>query len=169
MADKPQRIHRPRVQTPEQEAAERALREQFQKEKPSLQDLVERGDVAQVFTMGEYWELRKTFAALKALRERQGLSITDLAERTGMDRAMINFKNLARIPAAEGELLPVGPLNVLIGPNGSGKSSFLQAIDFLRAFFRSSVEVYLQERGWDYRDLPNLRQTGKAIRWEVEA
>ena len=40
--------------------------------------------------MGEYWELRKTFAALKATREQQGLSITDLAERTGMDRAMIS-------------------------------------------------------------------------------
>jgi predicted ATPase len=83
--------------------------------------------------------------------------------------AVTNFKNLARIPAAQGELLPVGPLNVLIGPNGAGKSSFLQAIDFLRAFFRSSVEVYLQERGWDYRDLPNLRQTSKTICWELSA
>jgi ribosome-binding protein aMBF1 (putative translation factor) len=90
MAKTPARIHRPRVQTPEQEAAERELREQFQKDKPSLQDLVNRGDVAQVFTMGEYWELRKTFAALRALREQQGMSITDLAERTGMDRAMIS-------------------------------------------------------------------------------
>jgi predicted transcriptional regulator len=78
------------VQTPEQEAAERALRERFQAEKPTLENLVESGDVTQVFTMGEYWELRKTFAALKALREQQGLSITDLAERTGMDRAMIS-------------------------------------------------------------------------------
>jgi transcriptional regulator with XRE-family HTH domain len=51
---------------------------------------VESGDVTQVFTMGEYWELRKTFAALRALREQQGLSITDLADRTGMDRAMIS-------------------------------------------------------------------------------
>jgi ribosome-binding protein aMBF1 (putative translation factor) len=90
MAKNPSRIHRPRVQTPEQESAERLLREQVQKEKPSLKELVERGDVVQVFTMGEYWELRKTFAALKALREQQGLSITDLAERTGMDRAMIS-------------------------------------------------------------------------------
>jgi transcriptional regulator with XRE-family HTH domain len=40
--------------------------------------------------MGEYWELRKTFAALKALREQQGLSISDMADRTGMDRAMIS-------------------------------------------------------------------------------
>jgi ribosome-binding protein aMBF1 (putative translation factor) len=90
MPNKPRRIHRPRIQTPEQEAAERALREQFQSEKPTLEDLVKSGDVTQVFTMGEYWELRKTFAALKALREQQGLSITDLAERTGMDRAMIS-------------------------------------------------------------------------------
>ena len=90
MADKPPRVHRLRVQTPEQEAAERALRERFQAKRPSLQDLVESGDVTQVFTMGEYWELRRPFAALKALREQQGLSITDLAERTGMDRAMIS-------------------------------------------------------------------------------
>jgi ribosome-binding protein aMBF1 (putative translation factor) len=90
MANKPRRIHRPRVQTPEQEAEERAIRERFQREKPTLEDLVRSGDITQVFTMGEYWELRKTFAALKALREQQGLSITDLAERTGMDRAMIS-------------------------------------------------------------------------------
>lgn len=90
MADKPRRIHRPRVQTPEQEAEERGIRERFQKEKPTLEELVASGDVTQVFTMGEYWELRKTFAALKAVREQQGLSITELAERTGMDRAVIS-------------------------------------------------------------------------------
>jgi ribosome-binding protein aMBF1 (putative translation factor) len=90
MNQKPQRIHRPRVQTPEQQAEERALRERFQREKPTLDGLVKAGDVTQIYTMGEYWELRKTFAALKQLREQQGLSITDLADRTGMDRAMIS-------------------------------------------------------------------------------
>jgi len=80
-----------------------------------------------------------------------------------------NFKNLASVPANEGELLPFGPVNVLIGPNGCGKSSLLQAIDFLRAFFRSSVELYLKEHGWEYSDLPNLRQTTKLIRWELKA
>ncbi len=90
MAKKASRIHRPRMQTPEQEAAEQAIRQQFQQDRPSLQTLVTRGDIGQVFTMGEYWELRKTFAALKALRGQQGLSITDLAQRTGMDRAMIS-------------------------------------------------------------------------------
>ena len=90
MAKKAQRIHRPRTQTPEQEAAELALRQRFLQEKPSLQDLIDRGDIGQVFTMGEYWELCKTFAGLKALREQQGLSIAAMAERTGMDRAMIS-------------------------------------------------------------------------------
>ena len=78
------------MQTPEQEAAEQAIRERFQRERPTLQDLVDRSDIAAVFSMGEYWELRKTFAALRALREQQGLSISDMAERTGMDRAMIS-------------------------------------------------------------------------------
>jgi predicted ATPase len=75
-----------------------------------------------------------------------------------------NFKNLLNVSA-----LDCDRINALIGPNGSGKSSFLQAIDFLRAFFLTSVEVYLQEREWDYRDLPNLREAHKRIGWDVEA
>jgi AAA15 family ATPase/GTPase len=75
-----------------------------------------------------------------------------------------NFKNLADVPPGEGKLIPFGPINVLIGPNGSGKSSLLQAIDFLRAFLRSSVEVYLEERGWQASDVPNLRNNSKHIR-----
>ncbi|OJW08009.1 MAG: hypothetical protein BGO49_20685 [Planctomycetales bacterium 71-10] len=80
-----------------------------------------------------------------------------------------NFKNLAEVPPDEGQLIPFGPLNVLIGPNGSGKSSLLQSIDFLKAFFLSSVEVYLQERGWQPDDIPNLRDRKKHIRWELTA
>ena len=90
MSKQGQRIHRPRVQTPEQKAAEAAIRERFQREKPTLQDLVDSGDIDQVYSMGEYWELHKAFSVLKSLREQQGLSITDMAERTGMDRAMIS-------------------------------------------------------------------------------
>ena len=90
MSKKPARVHRTRVQTPEQEAAEQVIRERFHQERPTLQHLVDRGDVAAVFTMGEYWELRKTFAALRALREQQGLSVSELAKRTGMDEDMVN-------------------------------------------------------------------------------
>jgi predicted ATPase len=78
--------------------------------------------------------------------------------------SVTNFKNLRTV-----ENLNFGPVNVFIGPNGSGKSSLLQAIDFLRAFFESSVEVYLREREWDYRDLPNLRESHKKMTWRLEA
>jgi len=50
-----------------------------------------RGDVETVTTMGEYWGLLQTFAALKALRESEGLSISEMADRTGMDHAMISL------------------------------------------------------------------------------
>jgi len=83
--------------------------------------------------------------------------------------AVRNFKNLAAVPAEAGQYVDFNPVNVLIGPNGCGKSTLLQAIDFLRAFFQSSVEVYLKDRGWDYRDLPNLRQTAKTISWNLVA
>jgi len=90
--------------------------------------------------------------------------------------AIRNFKILASAGCLlgsaggdKGDSLNFGPLNVLIGPNGAGKSSLLQAIDFLRAFFRTSVELYLKEKGWKYQDLPNLRQSQKRIRWEVSA
>lgn len=75
-----------------------------------------------------------------------------------------NFKNLI-----DTDYLNPQALNVIIGSNGSGKSSLLQALDFLRAFFMSSVELYLQEKEWDFRDLPNLRQTRKIIQWELQA
>ena len=90
MAKKARRIHRPRVQTPEQEAEECSIRQRFQKEKPTLQELVDSGDLEGVATTGEFWELRKTFAALKKLRQERGLSITDMSDLTGMDRAAIS-------------------------------------------------------------------------------
>lgn len=83
-----------------------------------------------------------------------------------------NFKNLAEVPEAgttPSGLLDFSPLNVLIGPNGCGKSSMLQSIDFLRAFFMSSVDMYLQQRQWDYKDLLNLRNSSKKIQWELKA
>ena len=90
MAKRAIRVHRPRVQTPEQEAEERAIRRRFQEEKPALRELVDSGDLAGVTTMGEFWELKRTFAALKRLRQEKGLSITDLSDMTGMDRAAIS-------------------------------------------------------------------------------
>jgi len=74
-----------------------------------------------------------------------------------------SFKNLASVEAE------FNPFNVIIGPNGSGKSSLLQAIDFLRAFFEPSIDVYLNRKNIAYEDLPNLRRPGKKITWTLKA
>jgi len=77
--------------------------------------------------------------------------------------AVRNFKILQNVS------IEAAPLNVFIGPNGSGKSSLLQAIDFMRAFFLPSIDVYLERRGWKYRDIPNLKGSSKTIQWEMSA
>jgi predicted ATPase len=76
-----------------------------------------------------------------------------------------NFKNIAD-SVEGGEPLEFAPLTLLIGPNGVGKSSLLQSIDFLKAFFRFSLEEYIDEHHWNYVDLPNLRQSQKRISWQ---
>jgi predicted transcriptional regulator len=71
---------------------ERALRERLQRERPSLDDLVRQGECEPdaVMTMGMYFDVQQAIQALKRDRERQGLSIRDVAERSGIDRAVVS-------------------------------------------------------------------------------
>jgi hypothetical protein len=69
MAEKRRSVFRPRVQTREQERAEKAIRTWFQKGKPNLQDLIASGELRQVFTMGQFWQQRKLFPARKVPHE----------------------------------------------------------------------------------------------------
>jgi ribosome-binding protein aMBF1 (putative translation factor) len=84
------RLFRKRNQTPAQEAHEAAVRERFQRERPSLRDLLESGDGTDPLTQREYFELQVACRErLRPLREAAGLSLSDMADRTGMDRAAI--------------------------------------------------------------------------------
>jgi hypothetical protein len=80
---KAQRIVRASRKTAEERAREQALREQLQKERPSLEDLVRTGacDPDAVMTMGMYFDVQRALQALKRERVRGGLSIADVAER----------------------------------------------------------------------------------------
>jgi ribosome-binding protein aMBF1 (putative translation factor) len=69
--------------TPEYRAEEARIQEEVRKEFPPLQ-----ADEP----------LRNVLAALQRERERQGLSLTDLMERTRMDRATINKLENGKIP-----------------------------------------------------------------------
>ena len=84
------RIHRKIERTPEQQRRLQEIRERFQRERPGLEDLLASGDATEVVSQGEYLDLRAMLAGLKKHRERQGLSLADVAERSGMDRAAVS-------------------------------------------------------------------------------
>jgi transcriptional regulator with XRE-family HTH domain len=48
------------------------------------------GDAAEAVSQGEYLDLRAMLAKLKKHRERQGLSLADVAARSGMDRSAVS-------------------------------------------------------------------------------
>jgi DNA-binding XRE family transcriptional regulator len=85
-----QRIHRDPKLSDEERARQKAVREKFQKERPSLQQLIESGDVDPPIPLGVYTELRQALIALKKAREAAGLSLADVAERSGIDKAALS-------------------------------------------------------------------------------
>src|SRR6266404_2069235 len=72
--------------------ARRVFRANLQKERPSLKDLIRNGecDPDAVMTMGMYFDVQSALQALKRERVRCGLSIGDVAERSGLDRAVVS-------------------------------------------------------------------------------
>jgi ribosome-binding protein aMBF1 (putative translation factor) len=76
--------------SPEQMAREKAIRERFQKERPSLEDLVASGEYNEPLPMGEYLSIRLAVSALRKAREAAGLSLADIAKRTGIDKSALS-------------------------------------------------------------------------------
>ncbi len=112
----------------EQRAAIEAIRERARKERPGPDELIEQGELDELVSQAQYIELRSLAVRLRELRERMGLSLTDLSERTGLTRAAIsrleNGWNLN--PTLEtlyryAEALGVGLRLVVDEPAGSGK------------------------------------------------
>src|SRR4051794_6549472 len=84
------RVHRKIERTPEQLAELRAAREEFQREKPSLDDLTSSGDYDGPFRHGDVMALLSAVAAIKRDRERRGLTLAEVSERSGLDRGMLS-------------------------------------------------------------------------------
>jgi len=89
---KARRIFRANRKTAAERAREKTLRERLQQEKPSLDDLVRSGacDPDTVMTMGMYFDVQQALQALKRDRKQSGLSIADVAARSGLDRAVVS-------------------------------------------------------------------------------
>jgi len=89
---KAQRIFRRSRKTTDERTSEQALRAKLQAEKPSLDDLIRTGecDPDAVMTMGMYFDVQRALQSLKRERQGCGLSITDVARQSGLDRAVVS-------------------------------------------------------------------------------
>ncbi len=82
---------KPRVQrTPDERDELRAERARFSKERPSLDELVESGEYEGPYAQANILALLTSLGELKRIREERGLSLTDVSERSGMDRGMLS-------------------------------------------------------------------------------
>ena len=75
--------------TPEDRARRKAIREKFEN-KPSLEELIPSGEFNDPMPLGDYLEILEAVAALKKAREAAGLSLADVAERCGIDKAQLS-------------------------------------------------------------------------------
>jgi transcriptional regulator with XRE-family HTH domain len=60
--------------------------------------LIERGDIKEFVSQGASMELLALVDELRHERERKGLSLTDVAERSGLTRAMVSRLENGRNP-----------------------------------------------------------------------
>jgi ribosome-binding protein aMBF1 (putative translation factor) len=76
--------------TLEEQARIDAIRAKYQREKPGPEQLTASGEYEGPVQAGAYWEVRRVMAALRAERERQGLTLAQLAKRSGLDKGAIS-------------------------------------------------------------------------------
>ncbi len=76
--------------TAEDRARHQAIRAKFQAERPTLEQLADSGEYSEPVLLGAYWELAALVESLRRERERQGLSLGDVAKRSGIDKAALS-------------------------------------------------------------------------------
>jgi DNA-binding XRE family transcriptional regulator len=76
--------------TPEDLARHKAIREKFQSERPNLEQLVASGEYIGPIPQGVVLDHLQALAELKTARTAAGLSLADVAERSGIDKAALS-------------------------------------------------------------------------------
>jgi DNA-binding XRE family transcriptional regulator len=69
---------------------EKEIRDSFQRSRPSLESLVRSGEFTPPIKQGEYLVLMKFAAMMKQARKERQLSLTQVASRSGIDKAAIS-------------------------------------------------------------------------------
>lgn len=83
-------LHLKIERTPEEKARIKEIRDRFQRERPTLEDLIASGEYNAPIPQGAYLELRRLMYLLRKERERQGLSLADVADRSDIDKAALS-------------------------------------------------------------------------------
>jgi hypothetical protein len=84
------RVQKKTVWTPDDRERRRKVREHF-KGKPTIEQLVASGDLSgNTVPMGLYLEIQQLLHDFKRARQSAGLTLTDIANRTGMDKAVLS-------------------------------------------------------------------------------
>ena len=112
------REHRKIERTPEQLAELKAVRERFQRDKPTRARLEASGEYGRGLPTVTYFALMGLMKRMRELREAAGLSLAAVAERAGMDKAFVSrletgqgnptIDTLARYAAAIGKRVVFG-------------------------------------------------------------
>jgi DNA-binding Xre family transcriptional regulator len=110
------RISRPTKRTAEETAALRADRERYQRDKPTVEQLLAEGGHEDTMPLGEFLTLQELLFQVRKERERQQLTLAEMEKRTGIDQAALSrletgkqinttFETVARILRALGKEL----------------------------------------------------------------
>ncbi len=109
-------VHRKIAWTAEDRARHKAIREKFQSERPTPEQLLASGDYIGPLPHRVILDLLQALAELKSARTAAGLSLADVADRSGIDKAALSrlengvqanptVETLARYAAALGKRL----------------------------------------------------------------
>jgi hypothetical protein len=79
-----------RQRTTEELAELRSVRERFQREKPTLEQILAATGQAEAMPLGEYLHAQELLGALRRERERQQITLAQLADRTGYDPSVLS-------------------------------------------------------------------------------
>jgi DNA-binding XRE family transcriptional regulator len=76
--------------TPVQPEAAAEIRSRLRHDQRGPDELIDQGEIEELVPQPQFMELRTPTALLRQLREEQGLSLTDVSERSGLTRAAVS-------------------------------------------------------------------------------
>ena len=84
------RVHRKIERTAEELAELRAVRDEFQRDRPGPDELASSGEYEGPYRQGDLMALLSAIAEVRRRREQRGLSLAEVSERSGLDKGMLS-------------------------------------------------------------------------------